>query len=480
MCEAVASRPGVDLEYFVIRPCRLKIHYAVFYRVSMFRKIGQTCRESVRFFAPFSVYVLWLLAFPMDGILSACAGSQNFLLWFLVPHAFSLLVTVHFLREERIFRRVSSLGIVLVVAVTALFPHCSGNYLPLAVLAGISSAPLAIKACSLIKLSVNPFRTAAAGLAAGNILLYLFSYLPLTDSTKAMVLAVLLLLPLHSPCVVSGNGSIRKLVKYLPFVFVFQLVSGLMYGFLMEEYAVQSFLKSSELLFYIVAVLGGVYVASRRLDALLALGVLSAMFSFSFLLGKTGLATNISMYAMQGATGFVDLFLLCLLLSCEGTSKALGYGLATTCFAIVGGKIASIVVGDQLSLIVSVANIILTLAVLLLYFKNTKSESAPIPSLETGGPILQDTTCAVELANDFPGWSSGLPRGFSKRFSAKEKRVLELVLLGKTFRVAAASLEISESSVKTYMKRIYEKTGVSSKTELVRLLEDMNGASDKY
>jgi len=269
-------------------------------------------------------------------------------------------------------------------------------------------------------------------------------------------------------------------MKYLPFVFVFQLVSGLMYGFLMEEYAVHGILKGSELLFYIFAVLGGVYVADRRLDALLALGVLGAMFSFSFLLGKAGLATNMSMYAMQGAAGFIDLFLLCLLLSCEGTSKALGYGLATTCFAIVGGKILSMVAGEQLSLIVSSGNIILTLSVLLLYFKNKKGESVPIPCLETVGPGQQNDTFDSVLVNDSHGRSNGVPRGFSKRFSEKEKRVLELVLLGKTFREAAALLEISESSVKTYMKRIYEKTGVASKPELVRLLDDMNGSPDKY
>lgn len=444
----------------------------------MYKIMVQSCLNNVRFFAPFSFYVLWLLAFPMDGFLSACAGSQNFLQWFLVPHAFSLLLTGHFLRNERIFRRVSGIGIVLVIAVTALFPECSENYRPLAVLAGISSAPLAIKTCSLIKLSAKPFRTAAVGLAAGNVLRSLLIFLPLTEGTKAVALALLLLIPLYSPCVVSVSGSIRQVVKYLPFVFVFQLVSGLMYGFLMEEYAVHGILKGFELLFYIFAVLGGVYVADRRLDALLALGVLGAMFSFSFLLGKDGLATNLSMYAMQGAAGFVDLFLLCLLLSCEGTSKALGYGLATTCFAIVGGKFLSIFAGEQLSLIVSSGNLILTLSVLLLYFKSKKTDT-PLPFLESVGRGQQCDASAELLVNDSHGSSNGVPRGLSKRFSEKEKRVLELVLVGKTFREAAIKLEISESSVKTYMKRIYEKTGVSSKMELVRMLDEMNEPPDK-
>lgn len=442
----------------------------------MYKIVVESCRESVRFFVPFSIYVLWLLAFPMDGVLSGCAGSRNFLLWFLAPHAFALLVTGHYFTGERIFSRVSSVGIVVIIAVTALFPHCPEHYLTLAVLAGIFSAPLAIKTCSLIKLSVKPFRTAAAGLAVGNVLLYLFISLPLTNEIKALILALLLLIPLVSPSTISVGGSIRQLVKYLPFVFMFQLVGGLMYGFLMEEYAVHSFLNGSELLFYVVAVLGGVFVAGRRLDALLALGVMGAMFSFSFLLGETGLSTNLSMYAMQAAAGFVDLFLICLLLSCDGTFKALGYGLATTCCAIVCGKIVSMVAGEQLSLIVSSGNIILTLSVLLLYFKSKKSESLPGPCLETGDPTGQCVSCAAASGIDSSERPKMLPRGFSKRFSEKEKKVLQLVLVGKTFREAASCLEISESSVKTYMKRIYEKTGVSRKAELVTLIDDMNGS----
>ncbi|MDD2337545.1 MAG: helix-turn-helix transcriptional regulator [Geobacteraceae bacterium] len=375
---------------------------------------------------------------------------------------------------------ISRAGIVLTIAITTLFPHCLGYHLYLAALAGISSAPLAIKACSRIKRSVKPFQAAAAGLVAGNILLYLFISLPLVDGAKSIVLATLLILLLLSPCAVSDSGSIRLMVKYLPVVFVFQLVGGLMYGFLMKAYTAQSFLKGSELLFYILAVIGGVYVTSRRLDALLALGVMGAMFSFSFLLGNTAFATNISMYAMQGATGFVDLFLLCLLLSCEGTAKALGYGLATTCFAIVCGKVLSNVAGEELSLIVSAGNIILTLSVLLLYFKSKTSESFPNLCVETGAPVQQIDTSAAGTANDFQGRSNVVPRGFSKRFSEKEKKVLELVLTGKTFKEVASCLEISESSVKTYMKRIYQKTGVSGKTELVSLIDGVNDSLNKH
>jgi hypothetical protein len=42
----------------------------------------------------------------------------------------------------------------------------------------------------------------------------------------------------------------------------------------------------------------------------------------------------------------------------------------------------------------------------------------------------------------------------------KEKAVVELVFHGRTFKETAKELGISESSVKTYMKRVYEKMGL--------------------
>ena len=62
-----------------------------------------------------------------------------------------------------------------------------------------------------------------------------------------------------------------------------------------------------------------------------------------------------------------------------------------------------------------------------------------------------------------------------KRLSEREKAVLDCVLLKKTFRETAEDLSLSESSVKTYMKRIYEKTGVTGKEELLTVLA--NGGS---
>jgi DNA-binding CsgD family transcriptional regulator len=51
-----------------------------------------------------------------------------------------------------------------------------------------------------------------------------------------------------------------------------------------------------------------------------------------------------------------------------------------------------------------------------------------------------------------------------------EGSVLDRVLAGATFREVAEELGISESSVKTYMRRLYEKAGVDGKAALLAKL----------
>ncbi|MFW6428794.1 MAG: response regulator transcription factor [Desulfosalsimonas sp.] len=54
--------------------------------------------------------------------------------------------------------------------------------------------------------------------------------------------------------------------------------------------------------------------------------------------------------------------------------------------------------------------------------------------------------------------------------SEREYFVLKRALLGSTYRQIARELDISESTVKTYMRRIYEKTGAKGKKQLVETL----------
>ena len=63
-----------------------------------------------------------------------------------------------------------------------------------------------------------------------------------------------------------------------------------------------------------------------------------------------------------------------------------------------------------------------------------------------------------------PAWSE--PVG---QLTAREREILEILCTGASYREVSTLLRIAEGTVQTHVKRIYEKLGVSSKAEAVRM-----------
>ena len=54
--------------------------------------------------------------------------------------------------------------------------------------------------------------------------------------------------------------------------------------------------------------------------------------------------------------------------------------------------------------------------------------------------------------------------------SAREREIARLLVEGYSVLNAAALLDISENTVRTYVRRLYQKLGISSRLDLVREL----------
>lgn len=432
---------------------------------------------------PFIAFVVWLLAVPMEGMLLAPLGVENALVYFLVPHVATLAVIGTALCRYPL-RPFTLAGGAAATGATVLLPHAAVGAPWLLALAGAGSAFLCVRACRHLKRASSPATAAAAGLVGANLLLFVFTVIPLADSVKFYLAAAFLLLPLLAGSAAAGEeDGETSLLPFLPFVFVFQMVSGLMYGPLYGHYARVAVLPGIELLFYAAAVGCGLVVLRRRREGLLAMAIVAAMFAFSLYLIPGPAAVSAAMFAMQGAAGFLDLYLLALLLAQRTTVRAFGLGLAVACAGIAAGKGVSAATGDASHLVAAAANLVLTTSVLLLYLvmRGERRPADPafaaelLPSsLELSPPVVADGVARVfpDDREDVvpPPVRFNLPPGLRKRFSEQEKSVLGCIVQGMTFRETARELVISESSVKTYMKRIYDKMGVSGKDELLAKL----------
>jgi DNA-binding NarL/FixJ family response regulator len=57
-----------------------------------------------------------------------------------------------------------------------------------------------------------------------------------------------------------------------------------------------------------------------------------------------------------------------------------------------------------------------------------------------------------------------------ENFTESEYKVMHLLIKGMTYKTIAGKLNVTENTVKSHVKNIYSKAGVSSKTELANLM----------
>ena len=422
---------------------------------------------------PFLAFVVWLLAVPMDGFLVNALNINHPLLFFLFPHIVAMLF-IGINNKRRFLPFATVAGGAVAVVTTLLLPLFADKAAFLLILAGIGSAFLSIRTyCHLMK-SPSPPASAAVALVCANLFLFLFAALPVTVNAKFMLAAMLLLisvLPLNQ--ILPMEKGTADLKRFLPFAFIFQLISGFMYGSLFRHYEQAALLPGIELLFYIAAVGAALFLLRRQHTLLLVLAIVAAMFAFAAFLVSSVVAVNISCFFIQVAAGFYDFYFITLLLLQRDTVRAFGYGVAVSCFGIICGKLIAINIAEVPTLLVAASNIVLTVSVLLLY-RQMQAEQK-----------LDQESLRQDIRKEFEEQMEGeqaveqglqqlllmLPPNLNRLFSSQEKAVLNCIINGKTYKEAADELDISESTVKTYMKRIYIKLDVNGKKQLLTRLD---------
>lgn len=149
---------------------------------------------------------------------------------------------------------------------------------------------------------------------------------------------------------------------------------------------------------------------------------------------------------------------------------ALGMGL-TYCALAVGNLIARLVFGVEpisygtlstLSFAFMLLIVLALLGQLLLYVRRnmTSSGSASVRSADRGTENPLELLCATY------------------KITPREKDVLELYLNGRTAGWISEQLFLSESTVKTYIRRVYTKCDVHSREGLLDLLEELEEYSE--
>lgn len=442
----------------------------------------------------FTAFVLWLLSIPMDGPLVRAIGISDAIICFLPLHIVLLTLIALFCPGD-LFSRLLLPNCIAAFVLSLALPlagPAAGRYL-LAPL-GVTGAFVAIGACMSLRRSPAPLLSAAVGLVAANLLLLPFSGWSHSNvgwfAAAAGALPAIPILTRHLPAAAENAAGAVSRWYYLAFVFIFQVVCGLMYSFVMPAYHQLALLPGIELFFYVLAVLAAYWIYRKNADLALVCGVMLGMVAFALLQqGDLCLPINAGMFALQAAAGMVDLALIAILLAFPEPKRAFGVGLATLCSGILAGKMIGNCFGDMSQSIAMAGHIVLNLSVLALYFlgrchffsQNRPADNLPANSahaVEMPAPdpaVRQGDTPEAQASSgsNGQGVNGKMPHHLRLLLSQREYVVLQRAVQGRTYRETARELDISESTVKTYMQRIYDKMGVKGKKKLFEMLNTL-------
>ena len=99
------------------------------------------------------------------------------------------------------------------------------------------------------------------------------------------------------------------------------------------------------------------------------------------------------------------------------------------------------------------------------YFKDGEVFNSQ-STLNAGQPVDETTDLALKVEKV----QSHLPTG--EVLAPRERQILEFTLAGKKRKDIAKEMNLSENTIKTYVRNLYGKLGVQSREELYKLLED--------
>lgn len=451
----------------------------------------------------FATFFAWLLAFPFEGqILYSLAEAHTIDPRFLIfgsiaAHLLGLFCGGFFVQTMRAAKNLMLYSIVICIASSACFffsPSTAWySLLPASCLAGACVAAWAHFFREYTP-STERMRTAAEGLIYSNVLMITVNMMAIHLLPEIGLAASIVLLlfsffftlrlpeqptPLEiavAPVLPQSNGKVlgvgRPLAFLCLFVAVITINSGLMYEVINPAFAHHEWLTSWYWAVpYIVAlqVMKSLPRASNRSHMLfVAIAMIGFAFIFFMVLDRSVVSYLVVNTLMLGACGVFDLFWWSILGEMldmtANPAQVLGIGLAANVLGVLlGGLLGSSIAAAETQLlhpsVLALAIVMVTLVILPLLHQRL--------SVLLGNHAFLTTLTAMSSSEQTAA-VDGL--ALFGNLTERERQISDLLSRGRTYRMVAGELCLSENTVKTHIKNIYSKLGIQSKAELVQLL----------
>lgn len=449
----------------------------------------------------FSLFFSWLLAFPFEGrILYALAdyykiSAGSFVFGTMAAHFAGLLTCGFFVRNMRTAKKLMLFSIAFSIAASGVFLRPPSFLWTAALIIAAFLVGCCVAAWGFYFKSYTPkderIKTMADGLIFSNLLMILLNIATIHISPHVglifsmMMLAAAFLFALSLPkkeaskSPVSGRGEISvgkvgPLAFLCLFIVIITINSGLMYQVQGPAFAHLEWLTSWYWAVPYIAALFIMRNLPRSINRSYTLYVAIAMIGLSFIaflaLGRSWTDYLVVNTLMLGACGVYDLFWWSILGEMlelgKEPAKIMGVGLAANVLGVLlGGLIGNEIAGGQSQNPTLLALGVVCVTLILL------------PPLHTQLITLLKNHAYLTKITDMPAREQTrliCEFNITEKLTEREGEIAALLIKGKTYRMIAGELHVSENTVKTHIKNIYSKAGVQSRTELINLLLDIH------
>jgi DNA-binding CsgD family transcriptional regulator/F0F1-type ATP synthase assembly protein I len=455
----------------------------------------------------FSLFFSWLLAVPFEGrILYALADYYNisvgsFIFGTMAAHFAGLLACGFFVRNMSAAKKLILFSIAFCVVASVVFFSPPSFLWRLALYSAAFLVDCCVAAWGFYFKGCTPknerIKTMADGLIFSNILMIVLNiaaihispHVGLGFSMLMPAAAFLFALRLpkkeasETPASEQGEISVSKagpLAFLCLFIVVITINSGLMYQVQGPAFTHLEWLTSWYWAVPYIAALFIMRNLPRKTNRAYILYVAIAMIGLSFIsflaLGRSWADYLVVNTLMLGACGVYDLFWWSILGEMldldENPARIMGVGLSANVLGVLlGGLIGNAISSSGQShnptlLALGVVCVTLVLLPPLHKWLTALLKNHVFLTTITEMPAQEQTRLICEFS-------------ITEKLTERESEIASLLIKGKTYRMIAGELCVSENTVKTHVKNIYSKAGVQSRAELMNLLLDIHSPSTK-
>jgi len=453
----------------------------------------------------FAFYFSWLLSFLFEGrVIYALSGhykttASNYVFSAMAFHFAGLLLSGFFVKSIKVARSflIGSLSACIAGSLVFFFPPSvlwNVSMSGMAFLTGIAVAAWGYY-YKKYTLPGDRMNTAADVLIYSNLLMIMINFITinLLDYLGfALSICMLLIalyftrkLPVERETVLEDVTAafVKKEVLIKPlgllcfFIVIISVNSGLMYQVTTPAFSQHEFLVSW---YWAVPYILALYImknflsnSNRAYILYIAIAMIGFCFIAFMILDRSAPSFLVVNTLMLGACGIYDLFWWSILGEMinlvKNPAKLLGLGLSANVLGVfIGGVLGKTIVGlavqpHYISLIAF--GIILITFMLLPVLNKELSQILRHHAYLTEEVMPKEDLTPTEKPKDFTEEVS-----IQFQLTRRETEIVRLLLQGRTYKMIAQELFLSENTIKTHIKNIYSKFDVTSKTELINLI----------